>query len=221
MTPGKKKQGSQRQPQPSLTSLEMEAAREKREEAIALTSAAALGNPRAQRELIDRLLDQVRRTVSYVVGPNQDAEDLSQVALVKIVEAAGSFRGESSLEYWANQISFRIALRHAKKHRRREELTVLNWPPPKLQREVDEEVGIVQVRNRISMLMQQLSPKKRTALVLRIVEGYSQKEIAAMTGVPINTVRDRLQRGRKQLRKLVLADPLLIDWVGAGANKNA
>ena len=116
--------------QPSLTSIETVSSREKREEAIALTRAAALGDPRAQRDLIDRLLDQVRRTVSYVLGPIQEAEDLSQVALVEIVEAAGSFRGESSLEYWASQISFRIALRHAKKYRRREELTISNWTPP-------------------------------------------------------------------------------------------
>ncbi len=225
MAPGKKKQGAKREEmgavkQPSLTSIETASSREKREEALSLTRAAALGDPRAQRELIDRLLDQVRRTVSYVLGPIQDAEDLSQVALVEIVEASGSFRGESSLEYWASQISFRIALRHAKKYRRREELTASNWTPPREQRDVDEEVGIGRVRTRISVLMQQLSPKKRTALVLRLVEGYSQKEIAEITGVSINTVRDRLQVGRKQLRKLVLADPLLMDWAGSGAKKN-
>ncbi len=213
--------GLSTQKKPSLTSVETSSSREKREEAIALTRSAALGDPRAQRELIDRLLDQVRRTVSYVLGPIQDAEDLSQVALVEIVEAAGSYRGESSLEYWASKISYRIAFRYVKKHRRREELTVSNWTPPKLQPAVDEEAGIARVRIRIAVLMQQLSPKKRTTIVLRLVEGYSLKEIAEMTGVSINTIRDRLRLGRKQLRELMLADPLLTDWVGSGAKENA
>jgi DNA-directed RNA polymerase specialized sigma24 family protein len=36
-----------------------------------------------------------------------------------------------------------------------------------------------------------------------------------MTGAPVNTVRDRLRVGRKQLKKKILTDPSLQDWVAA------
>ena len=142
---------------------------------------------------------------------------LSQVALVKIVESAGTYRGESSLEYWASKISFRIALRYSQKIRRREELSTLNWQPPVKTPDAEEQVGMQQIRVRIAELLQQMNESQRTALVLRLVEGHSPQEIAEITGVSVNTVRDRLQVGRKKLRKMVLDDPTLREWAGLGA----
>jgi RNA polymerase sigma-70 factor, ECF subfamily len=40
----------------------------------------------------------------------------------------------------------------------------------------------------------------RVAVLLADVEGFSYKEIAEITGVPIGTVMSRLHRGRKQLQ---------------------
>jgi RNA polymerase sigma-70 factor (ECF subfamily) len=41
----------------------------------------------------------------------------------------------------------------------------------------------------------------RTTMVLVTLEGYSYKETAAATGVPIGTVMSRLHRGRKRMRE--------------------
>src|SRR5690606_27390437 len=47
----------------------------------------------------------------------------------------------------------------------------------------------------------ELPETRRVALVLRHVMGYSIDEIAELTGVSPNTVKDRLLQGREQLRK--------------------
>jgi RNA polymerase sigma-70 factor (ECF subfamily) len=44
----------------------------------------------------------------------------------------------------------------------------------------------------------------REALILKEMEGFSYKEIADITGVPIGTVMSRLARGREMLKKALL-----------------
>ncbi len=179
---------------------------------------AAGGDLIAKRDLIDALIDQVRRTVSYLARPNRDAEDLSQLALIQILHSAGSFRGECTLKYWADRIVVRTAMKQFRKRQRRERLSAAIWePPPPQERSVDDSVGLRQVRVRLSGLLHKLSDERRTAVVLHHVQGYGIAEISEMTDAPINTVRDRLRVGRKQLKKRILADPSLKDWIGAGA----
>ena len=51
-------------------------------------------------------------------------------------------------------------------------------------------------------LLARLSPEMRNALLLHKAHGFSCEEIAAMQGVPCNTVRSRLSRARKRLAQL-------------------
>jgi RNA polymerase sigma-70 factor (ECF subfamily) len=69
------------------------------------------------------------------------------------------------------------------------------------------------VRHQLARSLSCLSEAQRGVVVLRLVHGYSIAEIAEMTGVPVNTVRDRLRVGRKRLRGRIARDPLLKDWV--------
>ena len=52
---------------------------------------------------------------------------------------------------------------------------------------------------RLEVMMRELPPQFREVLMLREVEGYSYREIAEVTGVPIGTVMSRLKRARDQL----------------------
>jgi RNA polymerase sigma-70 factor (ECF subfamily) len=46
-----------------------------------------------------------------------------------------------------------------------------------------------------------ISPQFRLPLILTVVHGFSCKEAAAVTGVPLGTLLSRLYRGRKQLER--------------------
>jgi RNA polymerase sigma-70 factor (ECF subfamily) len=56
-------------------------------------------------------------------------------------------------------------------------------------------------RESIASAVATLPREFREALVLREIEGFSYREIARITGVPIGTVMSRLARGREQLRR--------------------
>jgi RNA polymerase sigma-70 factor (ECF subfamily) len=47
---------------------------------------------------------------------------------------------------------------------------------------------------------------QRSALVLRHVMGYSVNEIAELSDVSPNTVKDRLLRGTREMRRLIRRD---------------
>ena len=58
----------------------------------------------------------------------------------------------------------------------------------------------------LEVALQRLPATFRTAVVLCDVQGLTYEEIVAATGWPMGTVRSRIHRGRKALRRL-LAPP--------------
>jgi RNA polymerase sigma-70 factor (ECF subfamily) len=58
-------------------------------------------------------------------------------------------------------------------------------------------------RQSLASAVATLPTEFREALVLREVQGFSYREIAGITGVPIGTVMSRLARGREQLRRVL------------------
>lgn len=180
-----------------------------------LAQAASGGEEAARRAIAVRLLTPVRATVSYLAGGGAEAEDLAQGALIEILVSLGSFRGECTLEHWAKRIAAHMTYRHLEKSGRRKRLREQSWIPAQIPQGVDDSVELKAARARLSALLQRISPDMRTALVMHFVEGYTAAEVAALTEVPLGTARDRLHRGRAKLRKLVLADPVLRDWLEA------
>jgi RNA polymerase sigma-70 factor (ECF subfamily) len=62
-----------------------------------------------------------------------------------------------------------------------------------------------ELRTRLIRALSSLSPEHRTVIELTYFEGRSYREIAAITGCPVNTVKTRMFHTRRQLRAL-LAD---------------
>lgn len=185
------------------------------ESETALTAAAARGDPAARRELVERLLDATRRKIGYLVAGDRDADDMTQLALVEVLESAGTFRGDCSLQFWADRITTRTAMRELRRRKRSAELArQADWTPA-AEVGADEAADLVRVRARLATMLDKLSPERRAALVLHHVEGYGIAEVAALTGAPVNTVRDRLRVARRQLRKRLRYDPELTSWLNS------
>ena len=63
--------------------------------------------------------------------------------------------------------------------------------------------GFVEDRAAIDRALSKLAAEFRTVLVLRLVNGYSTGETAAILGVPTGTVLSRLARAQKKMRELL------------------
>lgn len=166
-----------------------------------LMRGAARGQPDAQRELLQRALPVVRRTVRYLLSGSQDADDAVQASLLAVLDSAGRFAGRASLNTWVTRITTRTTLRYARKQRTlvpAEELDV-SVEPASTGRE-DE------FPRRVWEYLEKLPEPQRVAIVLRHGLDYGVQEIAEATESSPNTVKYRLKEALEKLRRLVRVD---------------
>jgi len=176
-----------------------------RRDKFELVSLAGAGDPAAQEQLVALLRRRVRTISFAILGHAQDAEDTAQCILMEILKSATAYRGDS-LFAWADRISVRTAVRHARQRRVR---------AAHVDAEADPEatgalqgVGVPQyaIPRPILAYLSELPEARRTALVLRHVMGYSVNEIAGLTDTSPNTVKDRLLQARRQVRRNIRRD---------------
>jgi RNA polymerase sigma factor (sigma-70 family) len=132
-----------------------------------------------------------------------DAEDACQAVFLLLAEKAGRIRWQGSVAGWLYTVARRIArnARVAAERRARRESRAavpesVNPTDTMTGRELtailDEELG-------------RLPPRYRDPLVLCCLEGLAQDEAAGRLGVPLETLRSQLKRGRKKLADALAA----------------
>ncbi len=177
---------------------------------LALMTLVATGNAEAMNSVARRLAGRVRRLSRMLVRDDALAEDAAQVALVEILQSAHTYGAKSSLERWADRITARITVRHAKEERRRFQIVEsLDAPeaaePASQERDPADDVRAETPRP-LEEYLGAIPEVQREALVLKHSLGYTVEEIAELTGVPTGTVKDRLVTARRQLRRLIQRD---------------
>ncbi len=174
----------------------------------ALMPQVADGDPLAANTLIRTVAPAMLRAIRSVIGSKSpDAEDVLQDGMMRLLKAAGSFRGESSVTRFAVRIALRAAVDAVRSRARTMRLAEQSQhvhervaPPPGPER-------TTLVRQQVAYLLQErLSPEQLEVLVLKNALGYRLDEIADATGVPVNTVRGRLQTGKSIVRTIIDGD---------------
>jgi RNA polymerase sigma-70 factor (ECF subfamily) len=175
----------------------------------------AAKDPEAARILLERLGPRVKYTVMLLVRRDEELEDLIHGCLLAVLENLGNYRGTGSLEAWAGQLTYRVLMRLLKRKRRNEHTVML----------VPDETGIssttpehqatrAAMADNLAFHFSKMPEKRRMAVVLRLVHGHSVAEIARLTDAPLNTVRDRIRVGLKELRQSIGSDRITLELFG-------
>jgi RNA polymerase sigma-70 factor (ECF subfamily) len=162
---------------------------------LALMRAVVEGDQPSRHELMRRLVPRAQRLCQALLRNGTDAKDASQSALLQVLRSAHTYRGECNLELWSDRIVTRTALRWITAERRRRQEPLAD--------EASGESAAAQPRVLLRECLNRLPEAQRVTLLLRAGFEYSIDEIAALTEVPPNTVKDRLTRARQTLRALV------------------
>ena len=152
------------------------------------------GDRSAQQSVYEGLADRVYRTVRRIVGES-DADDVTQVAFVRLFEKLHSFRGESRFSTWAHRLAVNEALQHLRKRSRRatEPLDERSLAS----REPNDRLDAAEL---LEVALAGLEPELRLIFHLKEVDGMAYSEIAEVVGIPEGTVGSRLNRARSVLR---------------------
>jgi RNA polymerase sigma factor (sigma-70 family) len=170
---------------------------------VELVALAGRDDRVAQGWLVGRLIGRVQRLTLALVTNSADASDASQVSLMEILRSASTFRGQTSLECWADEIVRRTTRRIVAQ--RRSGACCWPWDRPSYHRSAAES-GVV-----AHEYLSRLTRNARAVLVLRDVFEYSLREIADLTGVSANTAKDRLVRARQSVQSFVRRDRLTFE----------
>jgi RNA polymerase sigma-70 factor (ECF subfamily) len=165
------------------------------------------GDPAAFGLLVHRYRSAVYGTLLRGGVPAAVADDLFQETFLRVHQAAGRFRPETTLKAWLLTITTNLLRSHYRKAKVRRVL--VDWwlpaaspagprddaPTPERQAAAREELAW------LSEALDALPEDWRQALVLTQVEGLSTGDAAAALGVPAATVRTWVHRGRLALAK--------------------
>jgi RNA polymerase sigma-70 factor (ECF subfamily) len=158
--------------------------------------------------LVERYAPQARRVARAVLGDPDEADDAAQDGFLSALVKLGQYDAQRPFGPWLMRIVANAATdrRRRRQVRRVEPLDpglVGGGPRP------DTEAVRSELGERLRTALAELPPRRRTAVVLFDVEGYSHAEIAGMLGIPEGTVRSEVFHARRRLRAL------LADWKGA------
>jgi RNA polymerase sigma-70 factor (ECF subfamily) len=140
------------------------------------------------------------RFLRPLTGRREDAEDLALQTLQLGRTNIRRFDGRASLRTWLYRIAYREYLHW--RRRQRWHLSLFSAPPHEESR-YDAVLDADLLRTAIA----QLPDPQRVAFVLSAVQEMSLEEIAAVTGVPLGTVKSRLHHARKRLQALIQDAP--------------
>ena len=166
--------------------------------AAELVARAIAGDVTARRQIVEQLSRRVRGIALSILGNAEDANDATQSIFVELFQALPTFQGDN-LVPWSDSIAVRTAARQARTRRVRSARNA-SIDPEEL-----PHAGAATSEHRVPRAildyLAELPETRRVALVLRHVLGYSIEEIAQLTEVSPNTVKDRLHQAREQVRR--------------------
>ena len=173
---------------------------------VELLRRVAAGARGAIEDLYERFRRPAFSLARRVLGDDPLAEEVLQDVFVTIWRNPGAFdTARGSVASWVLAMVHHKAVdavRREESHRRRqvraEEDVVLSAPT--MVTDVADQAWAGVVAGRVRAALNALPEAQREALTLAYYGGYTQREVAALTGSPLGTVKTRMLAGMRRLK---------------------
>jgi RNA polymerase sigma-70 factor, ECF subfamily len=160
------------------------------------------GDRAAFDTLVRRHQRGVWRIVRRYVRSDADASDVTQQVFVRAFKGLASFRGAASLRSWLYRISINCSLSWLRDHRREQ--------PAEIDDHALVEAPIAHARISagqdglaLRAAIEQLPPKQKLVLELRVFDDLSFKEVAELADCSENTAKVNFHYAVKRLRDIL------------------
>ncbi len=225
--PRKPPAGSTGRPEPEAGSDEAEEIR-----LIEAVRAAQKGGAEAKAQAWEALLlafqDRLFGVCFRMVRDPDRARDLTQDAMVKVIQGLDSYDGRARLSTWMIRVTMNVCLSHLRKEKLRRHASLDasdgeggSWGSampgssdgggpgtgPRSGREPDMlgRVEMEEARRMVLLAMDKIDPEQRAILTLRDVQDMDYRDIAEALDIPLGTVKSRIFRAREALRSAMEA----------------
>ncbi len=176
---------------------------------------AATGDGIALAKLLQAFEHRVYSVCYRMVNHREDALDLAQQTLLKVIEHIQSFQGQSSISTWIIRIAMNVSISHLRKRKIRKassldtasnetntsfagRLVDHREPMPDSNVQQQEEI------QQLHVAMEQIDDDFRSVLILRDLQQMDYRQMGEVLNLPPGTVKSRLFRARLALRHEML-----------------
>ncbi len=171
---------------------------------------AQQGDVHAFDELVERYHGKIYGLTYNMTSNREDAEDLTQDVFVKAYQALPRFKGKSSFYTWLYRIAVNKTINYRKKRNRKRAMSLDQFDNEIKLDDVYHDltskgsplrnVSLSELQKKLNEVLQNLSEKHRTVVVLHDMQGIPHEDIAKMVGASVGTIRSRLFYARRQMQ---------------------
>lgn len=154
--------------------------------------------------LISPHVDHLYRLAFRFTNNAQDAEDLVQDLLIKLYPRFAEIKDIERLRPWLDRVLYRLFIDRIRHNQRRPLFDCEEIDPDEIAHaDGDPEFDLERrfSQERLQQAYARLSEDHRALVAMHDIEGYTLNELESMLDTPIGTLKSRLHRARKQLRK--------------------
>lgn len=187
--------------------------------------AAREGDQRAFEQLIHLYEKRVFALTRRMCKNPADAEEAAQEAFLAAWQGLRFFRGESSFSTWLYRLASNACVDLLRKEGRHQAAAGPSLNDEEVVLELPDEAPTphalaerAELREQIEQGLDSLPEEYREILILREIHQQSYDEISEILSLDLGTVKSRINRGRKRLRKFLLESG---NFSETGASKEA
>ncbi len=147
--------------------------------------------------MVDRYRDKVFHLALGLTRDRDGAEDMTQEIFIRIWKGLAGYTGAASLSTWIYTVARNACLTELKR--------LASGPRVSAEASAMEDVAAVEVPGPddgtldVRALLGRLPERYRQVVTLYYLEERSYREVAAMLGIPMGTVKTFLHRAKKEL----------------------
>ena len=174
-------------------------------------ASARQGDQDAFAQLVGAYEKRVLALTLRMCGNPEDGAEAAQEAFLAVWQGLPDFRGEASFSTWLYRLASNACvdlLRREGRHRAAAGPSLddgeLNVEAPDPAPTPQEAAERSELRRQIEEGLGRLPEEYRQVLILREMQQLSYEEIATALCLGLGTVKSRISRGRKRLRKILL-----------------
>tara|TARA_B100000508_G_C11409604_1_gene252579 strand:+ start:159 stop:740 length:582 start_codon:yes stop_codon:yes gene_type:complete len=165
------------------------------------------GDENAYIELVNRYRDKILNFIFNYVRDFEISEDITQDTMIKLYQKKHYYKEIAKLSTWLYTIAKNLANTELRRRKIRKTIILshiskddkpydIPSDQPGTHQEIESEITSKIIRNAID----QLTDKFKTVIILRDIQELSYEDISSIVGVPIGTIKSRINRARLQLQ---------------------
>ena len=165
------------------------------------------GDENAYVELVNRYKDKLTNFVFYFLKDEEYSEDIVQETFIRLYEKKHYYKEIAKFSTWIYTIARNLANTELRKKSRTKIMYLsqmnnykkdyeLKSSDPELNKNIENEFLMKEIHAAIDKLPENY----KSVIILRDIQGLDYEQISNIIGVPLGTVKSRINRARLQLQ---------------------